>query len=91
MATATTNPLEGKAPRTGVVVPLCPPEQTASSASADHPADSQQELSQRNELQSLLAFAALHEDVRRRKILETRRGGVVPGSELEEGGAVHSG
>ncbi len=89
MATATTNPsLEGKTPSAGVVVPLCPPGQTASSSSTDHPADSQQEPSQRNTLQALLAFLALHEQVRRRKTLETRRtgdDGAVPDAELEEG------
>src|ERR1035437_8181205 len=88
-ATATTNPsLEGKIPSAGVVVPLCPPGQTASSSSTDHPADSQQEPSQRNTLQALLAFLVLHEQVRRRKTLETRRTGdaaAVPEAELEEG------
>jgi N-acetylmuramoyl-L-alanine amidase len=88
MATATTNPsLEGKTPSAGVLVPICPPGQIASSSSTDHPADSQQEPSQRNTLQALLAFLALHEQVRRRKILETRRtadDGAVPEAELEE-------
>src|ERR1035437_11041990 len=88
MATATTNPsLEGKIPSAGVVVPLCPPGQTASSSSTDHPADSQQEPSQRNTFQAFLAFLALHEQVRRRKTLETRRtgdDGAVPEAELEE-------
>ncbi|HYW39589.1 MAG TPA: GAF domain-containing protein, partial [Terriglobales bacterium] len=89
MATATTNPsLEGKTPSAGVVVPLCPPGQTASSSSTGHPADCQQEPSQRNTLQALLAFLALHEQVRRRKTLETRRigdDGAVPEADLEEG------
>ena len=89
MATATTNPsLEGKTPSAGVVVPLCPPGQTASGSSTDHPADSQQEPSQRNTLQALLAFSALHEQVRRRKTLETRRtgdDGAVSEAEREEG------
>jgi N-acetylmuramoyl-L-alanine amidase len=88
MATATTNPsLAGKIPSAGVVVPFCPPGQTASSSSTDHPADSQQEPSQRNTLQALLAFLALHEQVRRRKTLDTRRtgdDGAVPEAELEE-------
>jgi N-acetylmuramoyl-L-alanine amidase len=80
MATATNPSHEGKIPFTGVEVPLCPPGQTA-------PADSQQEPSQRNTLQALLAFSALHEQVRRRKTLETRRtgdDGVVPEAELEK-------
>src|SRR6202140_5335562 len=89
MARATTNrSLQGKTPSAGVVVPLCPSGQTASRFSTDHPADSQQEPSQRNTLQALLAFLALHEQVRRRKTLETRRSGddgAVPEAELEEG------
>jgi GAF domain/AMIN domain len=89
MATAPTNPsLEAKTSSAGVVVPLRPPGQTASSSSTDHPADSTQEPSQRNKLQALLAFLALHEQVRRRKTLETRRTGddaAVPEAELEEG------
>ena len=88
MATARTNPsLEGEAPSAGVAVPLCPPGQTASNSPTDHPADSQQGQSQRNTLQALLAFLALHELVRRRKALETRRAGgdgAVPEAELEE-------
>jgi N-acetylmuramoyl-L-alanine amidase/putative methionine-R-sulfoxide reductase with GAF domain len=89
MARATTNrSLKGKTPSAGVVVPLCPSGQTASKFSTDHPADSQQEPSQRNTLQALLAFLALHEQVRRRKTLETRRSGddgAVPEAELEQG------
>jgi N-acetylmuramoyl-L-alanine amidase/putative methionine-R-sulfoxide reductase with GAF domain len=85
MARATTNrSLEGKTPSTGVVIPLCPPGQTASNSSAD----SQQKSSQRNTLQALLEFLALHEQVRRRKTLETPRNGgdgAVPEGELEEG------
>ncbi len=85
MARATTNrSLEGKTLPTGVVIPLCPPGQTASSSSAD----SHREPSQRNTLQELLEFLALHEQVRRRKTLETRRNGgdgAVPEGELEEG------
>ena len=80
MATATNPSHEGKIPFTGVEVPLCPPGQTAT-------ADSQQEPSQRNTLQALLAFSALHEQVRRRKTLETRRtgdDGAVPEAELEK-------
>jgi N-acetylmuramoyl-L-alanine amidase len=88
MATATTNPsLEGKIPSAGVVVPLCPPGHAASSTSTDQPADSQQKLSQRNALQSILAFLAMHEQVRRRKALEARRtgdDGALPEAELEE-------
>jgi putative methionine-R-sulfoxide reductase with GAF domain len=89
MATAASNPnFEDKTPSTGVVVPLCPPEQTASSSTTANPADSTQEPSQRNTLEALLAFLALHEQVRRRKTLETRRTGddaAVPEAEMEEG------
>ncbi len=89
MATAPTNPsLEGKTSSAEVVVSLCPPGQTASSSSTDHPADSAQEPSRRNTLQALLAFLALHEQVRRRKPLENRRTGddaAAPEAELEEG------
>ena len=59
--------------------------QTASNSSTD-PADSMQQPSRRNTLQALLAFVALHEQVRRRK--ETRRTGddaAVPEMELAEG------
>jgi hypothetical protein len=89
MAAARNNPsLEVKTPSAGVVVPLCPPGQTASSSGTNHPADSQQEPWQRNTLQALLAFLALHQQVRRRRTLETRRtgnDGAVPEAELEQG------
>ncbi len=89
MATATPNPsLERKTPSAGVVVPLCPPGQTASISSTDHPADSAQEPSRRNTFEALLAFLALHEQVRRRKTLEAHRTGddaAVPEPQLEEG------
>src|SRR5580698_2018762 len=84
MATAPTNPrFERKTPSAGIAVPFCPPGQTASSSSED----AQQEPSQRNTLQALLAFLALHELVRRRRTLETCRtaeDGTVPEPELEE-------
>jgi putative methionine-R-sulfoxide reductase with GAF domain len=90
MATAATNPnLKGETPSAGVVVPLCPPGQTASNSSAARSADSTQEPSQPNPLQALLAFLALHEQVRRKKkILETRPAGddaAVPEVEIEKG------
>ena len=84
-------PLEGKTPFAGVGVPACPQGQsTASSVSTDHPAQdhSTQEPSQRNALQALLAFSALHEQVRRRKVLATRQTGFdasVSVAEFEEG------
>jgi N-acetylmuramoyl-L-alanine amidase len=88
MATATINPsLEQTTSSAGVVEPLCSPGQTASSSPTD-PVDSTQQSSRRNTLQAFLAFLALHEQVRRRKTLETRRtgdDGAVPEAELEEG------
>jgi GAF domain/AMIN domain len=88
MATAPTNPsLAEKIRSAGVVVPLRLPEQSASNSSTDHRADSQQEPSQHNRLQVLLAFVALHEQVRQSKALETRRtgdDGAVPEAALEE-------
>ena len=84
-------PLEGKTPFAGVGVPACPQGQsTASSVFTDHPAQdhSAQEPSQRNALQALLAFSALHEQVRRRTVLATRQTGFdasVSVAEVEEG------
>jgi putative methionine-R-sulfoxide reductase with GAF domain len=78
MATAATNHgVEEKTRSAGVVTPLRPHGQNASSSAMDHPSPghsvaSGQEGSRRNPLQSLLAFAALHEVVRRRKVLESQ-------------------
>jgi putative methionine-R-sulfoxide reductase with GAF domain len=91
MATASTNQsLEEKTPSAGVVLPLCPSGQTTASAEGDHPAgqpaDPRQKTSQRNALQSLLAFSALREQVLRRKTLESGRNGeeaAVSKSQLE--------
>jgi GAF domain-containing protein len=70
MATARTNPsLDGKASSTEDVISLCPPGQTGSILSSDHPLGSLQEGSQRNTLQALLTFLALHQQLRRRKVL----------------------
>lgn len=84
MATAATNQsLEEKTPSAGVVVPLCPPGQ---SAAGDPPADPRQKASQRNALQALLAFSALREQVLRRETLESPRNGdeaAVSKSQLE--------
>ncbi|MBZ5613366.1 MAG: GAF domain-containing protein [Acidobacteriia bacterium] len=89
MATQATNlNLEGKTPSAGVVVPLCPPGQTASNSSTDRAAGSTQEPSQPDALEALLAFVTLHEQVRRRKALETRPAGndaAVPEAEIEGG------
>jgi hypothetical protein len=54
----------------------------------EHPAGSRQEPSQRSKLQALLAFSALHEQVRNRKSAEARQTGddeAVPKPRLEEG------
>jgi len=89
MATPATNPnLEGKPQSAGVVVPLCPPGRTASNSISDRAAESTQEPSQREALEAFLAFLTLHEQVRRRKALETRPAGndaAAPEAEIEGG------
>jgi hypothetical protein len=88
MATAPTKPIvAGKIPPAGVVVPFCPPGQTATNSFTDHPPDYEQKQSQCNPLQALLAFLSLHEQMRRRKTLGTRRigdDGFVPEAETED-------
>lgn len=87
MATITTKPdLDVTAPFTGVgagvSVPAWPRGQ---SAAADHVAqDSPQQPSQRDALQALLAFSALHEQVRRRKALAARHAGFDAGAPVAE-------
>ena len=89
MGKATTKPsLEGRTPPAGDVVPFCPPGQNAPGSFMDHPAGSRQEPLQHSTLQALLAFSALHEQVRNRKTLEARPtgdDGPVPKPGLEEG------
>jgi putative methionine-R-sulfoxide reductase with GAF domain len=81
MATAATNQrVEETTPSAGVAAPLCPADRAASTSSANHPpavhsADSQQEARQPSRLQSILAFSALHEQVRRRKTPQFHRSG----------------
>lgn len=86
MATAAGNPRhQGKTPVSAPIVPFRPPGLTASNSST--PADSQQEASHWNTLQVLLAFWAMHEQVRRRKTATTRRSGndgAVLKTDLEE-------
>ena len=65
--------MERKTPAAGAIVPFGSPGQTGARPSADHPADPQQGPSQYDTLQSLLAFWAMHEQVRRRKTLKSRR------------------
>jgi N-acetylmuramoyl-L-alanine amidase/putative methionine-R-sulfoxide reductase with GAF domain len=76
MATTTTNPDRAvTTPLTGASVPPWPREQGAAGGS-DHPpstaAQDQNKPSQHDALQALLAFAALHDQVRRRKALAAR-------------------
>ncbi len=76
MATSTTNPdREVTTPLAGANVPPWPREQSASSGSdpsSHSPAPGQKRPSQTDALQALLAFAALHDQVRRRKALAAR-------------------
>jgi N-acetylmuramoyl-L-alanine amidase len=76
MATTTTNPDRAvTTPFTGASVPPWPREQGAAGGS-DHspntPAQDQNKPSQHDALQALLAFAALHDQVRRRKALASQ-------------------
>ena len=75
MATTTTKPdLEVTTPFTGAGVPAWPQEQGAPALS-DHPAQDPTKPSHRDALQALLAFSALHDQVRRRKTLAARTPG----------------
>ena len=88
MATSPTNPdREVTTSFAGASVPPWPREQTASAgsdhspnSSAAHPAPNQKPPSQHDALQALLAFAALHDQVRRRKALAARQEGFDAGS-----------
>ena len=71
MATTTTKPEMAVSPAlTGARAPAWPPAE--SSSSADHAAHDPAKPSQRDALQALLAFSALHDQVRRRKSLAAR-------------------
>jgi N-acetylmuramoyl-L-alanine amidase len=94
MATTTTNPsLAGNSPPTGVSVPAWP-QGGAPGVSTDPPPNdfpehdsSEQKPSKLDALQALLAFASLHEQVRRRKALAARNNGfdtVKPVAEFDE-------
>jgi N-acetylmuramoyl-L-alanine amidase/putative methionine-R-sulfoxide reductase with GAF domain len=76
MATTTTNPdRAATASFTGASVPPWPREQSTSAGSDHFPTPSgqdQKKPSQLDALQALLAFAALHDQVRRRKALAAR-------------------
>src|ERR1039458_8224896 len=88
MATTTTKPdLDATTPFAGVGVPAWPREQSASTVS-DYPAQDPTKPSQRDALQALLAYSALHDQVRRRKALAARNNGFdagVPVAEFEQG------
>ena len=86
MATTTTKPdidIVGDSSRalSGAAVPAWP-KTTDSESGQDHP----QKASHRDALQALLAFSALHDQIRRRKALASRQSGFdspVPASEFE--------
>ncbi|MGP0017332.1 MAG: N-acetylmuramoyl-L-alanine amidase [Candidatus Sulfotelmatobacter sp.] len=84
MATSTTNPdREVTTPFAGASVPPWPREQGSSSgsdSSSHSPAPDQKTPSHHDALQALLAFAALHDQVRRRKALAARQEGFDAGS-----------
>jgi len=84
MATSTTNPDRAvTTPFAGASVPPWPREQgsSAGSDSSSHsPAPDQKTPSHHDALQALLAFAALHDQVRRRKALAARQEGFDAGS-----------
>ena len=84
MATTTTKPdLDVTTPLAGVGVPTWPPEQSASAIS-DYGEKDPAKPSQGDALQALLAFSALHEQVRRRKALAARHPGFDAGAPAAE-------
>ncbi len=75
MATTTTKPdLDVTSPFTGVSVSAWPREQAASGPS-ENPTEDSEKPSQLDALHALLAFSALHNQVRRRKALAARNNG----------------
>jgi N-acetylmuramoyl-L-alanine amidase len=88
MATTTTKPdLDGTSSFSGNGVPAWPGGESASGAS-EYAAEDPTKPSPRDALQALLAFAALHDQVRRRKALAARNSGFdagAGGSEFEQG------
>ncbi len=87
MATTTTKPdLDVTTAFAGAGVPGWPREQAASVASK-HSKDDPSKPSQRDALQALLAFSALHDQVRRRKTLAARNHGfdaAAPAAEFDQ-------
>src|SRR6266581_5334631 len=88
MATTTTKPdLDVTTPFAGGSVPAWPRGQSASTV-CDPASDDLAKPSHRDALQALLAFSALHEQVRRRKVLAARITGfdiAAPVAEFEQG------
>ena len=87
MATTTTNPdLDVTTPFAGAGVPAWTREHDDSTATK-HPKDDPSRPSHRDALQALLAFSALHDQVRRRKTLAARNRGfdaAVPAAEFDQ-------
>src|ERR1700686_5380502 len=84
MATTTTKPgLDGTSSFSGNGVPAWPRGENASGV-ADYSAEDPTKPSPRDALQALLAFAALHDQVRRRKALAARNNGFDAGASLAE-------
>ena len=87
MATTTTKPdLDVTTPFAGAGVPGWPREHGDSTAS-NRPEDDPSKPSQRDALQALLAFSALHDQVRRRKTLAARHNAfdaVAPAAEFDQ-------
>ena len=87
MASVTTKPdLEVSAPFSGAGVPPWPRAHEGFGDNAGGPGESfsPQRASQRDALQALLAFAALHEQVRRRKALASKQPGFDAGAAAPE-------
>jgi N-acetylmuramoyl-L-alanine amidase len=86
MGTTTTKPdLDATTPFSGGGVPAWPRDESASNISAAHDPTKPSQL---DALQALLAFSALHEQVRRRKALAARNPGFdagAPVAEFEQG------
>src|SRR6202140_1045223 len=84
MATTTTKPgLDGTSSFSGNGVPAWPRGENASGV-ADYSAEDPTKPSPRDALQALLAFAALHDQVRRRKALAARNNGFDAGTPVVE-------
>jgi N-acetylmuramoyl-L-alanine amidase/putative methionine-R-sulfoxide reductase with GAF domain len=84
MATTTTKPdLDVTTAFAGAGVPGWPREHSDSAAS-HHPTDDPSKPTQRDALQALLAFSALHDQVRRRKTLAARNHGFDAGAPAAE-------